>query len=91
MGVQVSPLVLFLLESEPLMKQLMRFYGYFAAAYGTFWLLLFGLAIITQSHIDAGWFGIVGFPLIALIYAGIRMTTHQGSAARDSRPEQAEE
>jgi hypothetical protein len=55
----------------------MKFYGHFAAAYGTFWLLLLGLALITRSHIDAGPFGLFGFPIIALVYALIRVGTDQ--------------
>jgi hypothetical protein len=55
----------------------MKFYGHFAAAYGTIWLLLLGLSLITQSHIDAGPFGLCGFPIIALIYALIRIGTDQ--------------
>jgi hypothetical protein len=38
-----------------------RFYGYFAAAYGTFWLCLFVAAVVTQRRIDAGPFGFFGF------------------------------
>ena len=50
-----------------------RFYGHFAAAYGTFWFVLLCAALVSQSHIDAGAFGMIGFPLIALVYAAIRM------------------
>lgn len=49
-----------------------RFYGYFAAAYGTIWLVLMLAALLTQSSIDAGAFGLFGFPIIALVYAFIR-------------------
>lgn len=52
-----------------------RFYGHFAAAYGTFWLIMMLLAVVTQSHIDAGLFGFIGFPIISLIYAVIRVTS----------------
>jgi len=55
------------------MKSALNFYGRFAAAYGTCWLLMVVLAVVTQSHIDAGVFGLVGFPLIALFYAVIRI------------------
>src|ERR1700730_7201124 len=55
----------------------MKFYGHFAAAYGTIWLLLLGLSLITRSHIDAGAFGLCGFPVIALVYVLIRMGTDQ--------------
>jgi hypothetical protein len=53
----------------------MKFYGHFAAAYGTIWLVLVGFALIMQSHIDAGAFGLLGFPVIALIYASIRIAS----------------
>jgi hypothetical protein len=49
-----------------------RFYGYFAAAYGTIWFCLMLAAVVSQSHINAGAFGLYGFPVIALIYAIIR-------------------
>ncbi|MEM9345149.1 MAG: hypothetical protein AAGB26_00900 [Planctomycetota bacterium] len=48
---------------------LIRFYGHFAAAYGTLWLVMLLVAFMSQSHIDAGLFGLLGFPIIALIYA----------------------
>jgi hypothetical protein len=57
----------------------MKFYGHFAAAYGTIWLLLLVAALLTQSHIDAGAFGIFGFPIIALVYALIRLSTDQSA------------
>jgi len=48
------------------------FWTYFTSGYGTIWIVLLGCSLITQSHIDAGMFGLIGFPIIALIYAGIR-------------------
>ena len=51
---------------------MIRWYGHFAAAYGTIWIALLLVAILTQDHIDAGMFGLVGFPIIAAIYAFIR-------------------
>lgn len=48
------------------------FWTYFTSAYGTFWLVLIGIGLITQSHLNAGLFGLIGFPIIALIYAMIR-------------------
>ena len=50
----------------------MRFYGYFAAAYGTIWFCLMLAAVVTQSHINAGPFGLYGFPVIAFVYALLR-------------------
>ena len=50
-----------------------KVYGHFAACYGTFWFVLLLAALVTQSHLDAGAFGFFGFPIIAIIYAVIRM------------------
>ena len=36
------------------------------------WLILLGFSLLIQSHIDAGLFGLIGFPIIAAIYASIR-------------------
>lgn len=55
-----------------------RCYVHFAAAYGTFWLLIMVAAVIGQTHIDAGLFGMIGFPIIAGVYAVIR--TNQPTA-----------
>ena len=46
-----------------------RFYGHFAAAYGTCWLLLFLCALVTQSRINLGELGFFGFPAISAVYA----------------------
>ena len=50
-----------------------RFYLHFASAYGTFWLVLMAAAVIGQTHIDAGAFGLIGFPVIAGLYAVVRL------------------
>ncbi|MDJ0523167.1 MAG: hypothetical protein QNJ90_13945 [Planctomycetota bacterium] len=50
-----------------------RFYGHFAAAYGTIWFALMCAAIVSQSNINTGEFGLYGFPVIALAYAVFRM------------------
>jgi len=50
-----------------------RFYGYFAAAFGSCWLLLFLLcAIVTQSRINLGEFGFLGPPAISAVCAYLR-------------------
>jgi hypothetical protein len=41
------------------------------------WLIMLGLSLITQSHINAGAFGLFGFPIIALVYALIRVGADQ--------------
>jgi membrane protein implicated in regulation of membrane protease activity len=50
----------------------LRFYEHFACAYGTLWLLILGLALVTHSYFNTGRFGMVGFPIISLIYAFMR-------------------
>lgn len=68
-----------------------RFYGYFAAAYGTCWLLLFFLALATWRNINLGAFGFFGFPALGIIYAGVRMIlprdgTFAGPLLREAAP-----
>ena len=58
-----------------------RFYGHFAAAYGTLWLLLFLAALLSQSHIDAGEFGFFGFPILAIFYAVLRVMGAGGKSS----------
>ena len=48
------------------------FWTYFTSGYGVLLLILLGLSLITRSHIDAGLFGLIGFPVIAAIYAWVR-------------------
>lgn len=55
-----------------------RFYLNFSSCYGTIWLVMVGLALVTQSHIDAGAFGMYGFPLVALLYALVRRRLKSG-------------
>ena len=63
-----------LLRPRPrLWPSLRRFYGHFAAAYGTCWFIVVALAFLTQNHIDTGLFGLVGFPALVVIYATARM------------------
>lgn len=46
-----------------------KWWGYFAAAYGTFWAVLLGLAMLTQSHINTGEFGLYVVPVLCCFYA----------------------
>ena len=46
-----------------------KFYYDFAAAYGTLWLLMFIIVILTQSSVKLGGFGMIGFPLISFTWA----------------------
>ena len=36
------------------------------------WLTVLAVSFATQSHLDAGLFGLIGFPVIAAVYAWIR-------------------
>jgi len=58
----------------------MKFYGHFAAAYGTIWLAMVCVALVTQKHINAGQFGMFGFPVIAFFYALLRMASDNSSS-----------
>ena len=60
------------------------FWTYFTSGYGMLWLTLLFCSLITQTHIDAGLFGLIGFPLIALVYAGIRRS-QDADRERDER------
>lgn len=48
---------------------MIKFYYHFAAAYGTIWFFLLLAALLTQSRINTGEFGLIGFPIISLLYA----------------------
>ena len=48
------------------------FWTYFTSVYGMIWLVLIGVGLLTQTHINAGLFGLIGFPMIAVIYGIIR-------------------
>lgn len=50
----------------------LRFYEHFAVAYGTLWLIVMLLATFTWTPINTGLFGLIGFPIIALIYAFVK-------------------
>lgn len=65
----------------------LRFYEHFACAYGTIWLLMLLVALVTQSKIDAGLFGMIGFPIMALIYAFVRRAGESGRKADDGMEE----
>jgi hypothetical protein len=46
-----------------------QFYFDFASVYGTCWLIMLTVAVVTTSHINAGAFGMYGFPVLGLMYA----------------------
>jgi hypothetical protein len=50
-----------------------KFYGHFAAAYGSCWLLLLLCAFVTQSRIDLGGLGFFGLPAVSTAYAYLRL------------------
>ncbi len=69
--------------------QFARFYGHFAAAYGTIWLAMMFVAVAGQTHVNAGEFGLYGFPVIAALYACIRLAS-DSSPAQSSGSQAAE-
>jgi hypothetical protein len=48
------------------------------AGYGGLWFLMLFFALISQSHIDAGAFGLFGFPVVAIIYGILRGNAIKG-------------
>jgi len=62
---------------------MVSWYTDFAACYGTMWLVMLGAAVISSSHINAGEFGMFGFPIIAAVYAFIRRP-HRLEQARET-------
>ena len=60
----------------------LRFYEHFAVAFGTIWLVMLVLALLTQTNINAGIFGLIGFPILSLIYAFVR----KSQVANSPRP-----
>ncbi|WP_052573086.1 serine/threonine-protein kinase [Haloferula sp. BvORR071] len=50
-----------------------RFYAAFASAFATLWLALFLTGVATQTYIDLGLYGLIGFPGLALLYAAWRI------------------
>lgn len=50
---------------------MLRFYGHFAAAYGTFWLSYMLAGVVDQGRVY-DWVGLVGVSAFALLYAILR-------------------
>lgn len=55
-----------------------EFYGNFAAAYGTCWLVMLTYSVLTRSHVNTGQVGFWGFLAVGVCYALFR-----GRGARD--------
>ena len=51
----------------------LKFYGHFAAAFGSLWIFFFLIAFLTQSRVNLGSLGFFGFPIVSAIYAHLRM------------------
>ena len=59
-------------------------YKNFACAYGTLWLVMLSLAVLTQSHVNTGAFGLFGFPVIAIIYALIKKQKYENETDQEA-------
>jgi hypothetical protein len=53
--------------------RIVKFYGHFAAAFGSIVILLFLLAFITQGRVNLGVLGMIGIPIACAIYAHQRL------------------
>ncbi|MDJ0973443.1 MAG: hypothetical protein QNJ98_03220 [Planctomycetota bacterium] len=67
-----------------------RFVELWCAGYGALWAILLLFAFLSQSHIDTGMFGLIGFPILALLYAAARWPHVSGSAGAPSRVDMLE-
>jgi hypothetical protein len=56
----------------------LKFYGHFAAAFGSLWIFFFLIALVTQSRINLGSLGFIGFPIASAVYAHLRMKGDPG-------------
>ena len=61
------------------------FWTYFTSAYGLIWLVMLGCSLVTGSYIEAGKFGLIGFPVISAIYAWIRRSQDSEADSRRKR------
>jgi len=61
------------------------FYTYFSSCYGTIWLALLVFCFTTHSNINTGEIGLIGFPIIAAIYAGWRRADDADTLAGDGQ------
>lgn len=64
------------------MKMKTSFWTYFTSAYGMLWLALLGCSLIAQARLDAGVFGLIGFPIISVIYAWFRRSRNSEEELR---------
>lgn len=67
-----------------------RFFELWCAGYGLIWALMLTVALLGNSHIDAGEFGLFGFPVIALVYAFVRWPQINADGRGPSRVESLE-
>ena len=47
------------------------------------WMALLACSLISQTHIDAGFFGLLGFPIMAVVYAFIRKSNDTSKEEAD--------
>lgn len=59
------------------------FWTYFTSSYGICWLIIFVVALVGQTNIQTGEFGLFGFPIIALVYAFIRRSNDKNALEED--------
>jgi hypothetical protein len=53
--------------------RIVKFYGHFAAAFGSLWLGLFLIAFVTQARINLGLVGAAAVLIVCAIYAHQRL------------------
>lgn len=61
------------------------FWTYFTSAYGMIWLVMIGCSVISGAYFNAGIPGLIGFPVLAAIYAWIRWSRDRDEDLRQRR------
>lgn len=56
------------------------FFTYFTSGFGTLFLVALLVSLVTGERVDTGAFGLIGFPLLALLYAIARKVSGRAMA-----------
>jgi len=68
-----------------------KFWLHFTSGYGFMWIVVMLVAVLTQSHVNTGEFGLIGFPIISAIYAFVRIRySHMSSTETNYKKLQIE-
>ncbi|MFC4994834.1 hypothetical protein [Rubritalea tangerina] len=58
---------------------------YFTSGLGNLVVISLAFAVITQSSVNLGWFGLIGFPILSIGYAVVRRSLDVGKLSSDNK------